>query len=226
MNDPSFYEQLQTNDNLGRVGSTKSFDSIVSLYEAFTGDTVDRDIVDSVVKKTVVKAKKPEKKKERKGSSSIKASKLSKGSKNPAKKIKQKKSEVGSLDSLKADIKPSMYGMCVIDFLPLFYGKHSLIKVYKAKVRKRILGKSSYTETLMINPMEILNDEHMTTHKICPKITVSVSIDKEICFFNPVILNVTLESIYNIPSIMKPEMDYKICAMLPMENSVSLRNAT
>lgn len=121
--DVNLYEQLQMSDNLGCVGSTKSFDSIVSLYEAFTGDTVDRDIVDSVVKNTAVKAKKPEKKKEK--SVGSKGSKPSKISKTTSKKNKQKKSDTASLDSSKQESKPCVYGMCTIDFLPLFYGKIS-----------------------------------------------------------------------------------------------------
>ncbi|XP_023311235.1 cilia- and flagella-associated protein 70-like, partial [Anoplophora glabripennis] len=199
--DPGLYEQLQLCENTKHVGSAKSFESIVSIYEALTGDTVDRDIVDAAETKAVARMKKMEKKKEKK-SAANKSSKPTKSPKATSKKQKQKISESTSVDSLSLDAKPTTYGMCVIDFLPLFYGK------------------SSFTETLMINPVELFYDERMITYKIRPKITVTVSIDKEICFPHTTILNFTVESLFNIPSVMKPDMDYKICAMLPMENSV------
>ncbi|KAJ8973431.1 hypothetical protein NQ317_016714, partial [Molorchus minor] len=32
-------------------------------------------------------------------------------------------------------------------------------------------------------------------------------------------MNTTVESIYNLPSVMSEDMDFKVCATLPMENS-------
>lgn len=121
--DPSLYEQLQLCENAKNVSSAKSFDSIVSIYEAFTGGTVDRDLVDVEVTKAMPKARKFEKKKEKKGSS--KGSKPSKGTKGTQKKQKRKISEQASVDSVSMDSKPAVYGICVIDFLPLFYGNIS-----------------------------------------------------------------------------------------------------
>ncbi|KAJ8927139.1 hypothetical protein NQ314_020412, partial [Rhamnusium bicolor] len=203
--DQSLYEQLKKSEDLRTLGPVKSFDSIVSIYEAFTGDKVDREVSDTAVKKVNIKGKKGDKKKRDskvKGKGS-KGSKMStKTSKSSSASKKQKKGDKASAVSIVKETGPMVYGMCAIDFLPLFYGK------------------KSFTETLMINPIEKVCDERMPTYKNHPKIVVTVSIDQELNFRKPVIMNFTVESIYNLPTIMNSDMDYKICVMLPMEDSV------
>ncbi|VEN60649.1 unnamed protein product [Callosobruchus maculatus] len=196
--DPQLYEQLVTNEEVLQT-PTKSYDSVVSIYEAITGQKVDvgsargssrgkkrGDGKDSDKKEKKDKAAKD--KKSKKSKSSVSASSAST-------KGKSGKSEVSIAQT------SEVYGICMIDFIPLFYGK------------------SSFRETLLIKPTKKSLDHQMIPYKNHPKITVTVSIDQELYFKDSNILSLTVESIYNIPELMTPNQSYVICAMIPMEGS-------
>lgn len=62
----------------------------------------------------------------------------------------------------------------------------------------------------------------MTRYSAKPGLSIMVSIEKPIVFpCTPIVLNLTLESIYNIPEIMNNEMEYHICLKFPSTNEVS-----
>lgn len=64
-------------------------------------------------------------------------------------------------------------------------------------------------------------DERLQSYKLFPKLIVKISINESIKFLKkPEILYVTVESIYNLPYIMKSNMNYKIAFKMPDEHNV------
>nr|CAH7767215.1 unnamed protein product [Callosobruchus chinensis] len=195
--DPLLYEQLVTDEEVLQ-SPTKSYDSVVSIYEAITGHKVDVSSAKGSRGKKKGEGKDSDKKEKKDKASKDKKSKKSKSSVSAASvstKGKSGNSEVSMAQT------SEVYGICMIDFIPLFYGK------------------SSFTETLLIKPTKKSLDHLMIPYKNHPKITVTVSIDKELYFKGSNILSLTVESIYNIPELMGPGQSYIICAMIPMEGS-------
>ncbi|CAH1975158.1 unnamed protein product [Acanthoscelides obtectus] len=186
--DPMLYEQLVVNQEVLQ-SPTRSYDSIVSIYEAITGQTVDI----SAAKRSKGSRKKAEVAKEKEDKGSDKKSKKSKSSVGRSSLSTRGKTEVSA--SQAAEI----YGICMIDFIPLFYGK------------------TSFTEALLIKPTRKSLDHKMIPYKNHPKIIVTVSIDQELHFKNSNILSLTVESIYNLPELMSANQSYIVCAMIPMD---------
>lgn len=63
----------------------------------------------------------------------------------------------------------------------------------------------------------------MIPSKCLPKLVVTLSIDNPLQVLEHPLSNIvtfTVESAYNIPDAMKPEMDYKACTQLPIHNMV------
>ncbi|KAG5894861.1 hypothetical protein JTB14_023710 [Gonioctena quinquepunctata] len=186
--------RLQINEEMAK---SISFEKTITMYEAFTDKKITRN---NLSEKTLRKTKISKKSKlEKAGKSWEKLANIP-GSK-PLMNIKQKKSITGtiSIEAMSDVPESTIYGMCTIDFIPLFQGE------------------TSFTKSLFIRPLQKFNDEKMIVHKAYPKITLTVSIDGDLDFVNPIFMNITLETIHNIPSTMKPEMDYKIGVMLPRD---------
>ncbi|KAG5894857.1 hypothetical protein JTB14_023706 [Gonioctena quinquepunctata] len=188
------YGYLQINDEMAR---SISFEKIIIMYEAFTDQKISKnDISDKTLRKT----KKSKKSRlEKTGKTKEKLGNVP-GSR-PLMNNKRKKSITGRI-SIEAmdDVQESIiYGMCTIDFIPLFQGK------------------TSFSESLLIRPLRKFDDEKMIPYKAYPKITLTVSIEGDLDFVNSIFMNITLETIHNIPSTMKPEMDYRIGIMLPRD---------
>lgn len=80
-------------------------------------------------------------------------------------------------------------------------------------------------QTIPIVPSYRVFDENMIVWKELPKLVVRMTVaDKWAVFETKLanILSLTVESMYNIPSIMTPEMEYSVCTLLPSTSSVSL----
>ncbi|KAL3266776.1 hypothetical protein HHI36_010934 [Cryptolaemus montrouzieri] len=93
-------------------------------------------------------------------------------------------------------------GMAAMDMLPL------------------ILGNKTFNASLDLKPIVTFEDDRMITFKNNPKMCVTVIIDRPIEFaVKPTILSFTVESIYNIPQAMAPEMECRICAWLPFTDN-------
>nr|CAI5868638.1 unnamed protein product [Callosobruchus analis] len=190
--DPLLYEQLVPNEEVLQT-PTKSYDSVVSIYEAITGHKVDISSAKGSSRgkkrgdgKDSGKEKSVKDKKSKKSRTTVSASSTST-------KEKSRKSEA-SVSQI-----TEVYGICIIDFVPLFYGK------------------TCFTETLFIKPTKKSLDHKMIPYKNHPKIAVTVSVDKELYFKDSNILSLTVESIYNIPELMAPNQSYVVCTMIPME---------
>ncbi|CAG9823002.1 unnamed protein product [Phaedon cochleariae] len=203
---PDIYQQLQINEAVIAT-STKSFDSIVSLYEAFTDHKIDSKLLDPKSesrtgrKAKKAKSEKPPKKVEEKPS---RASSKTSGKGRKSQSLKETQSGSALEPLVKTVEDPQVYGICAIDFLPLFQGE------------------KSFSETMLIKPIKVYKDEKMNSYKAHPKIIITVSINEELNLTNGVMMNFTLESIYNIPQLMKPDMDYKICHMVSLNETLKV----
>lgn len=83
-------------------------------------------------------------------------------------------------------------------------------------------GNASFSEFLPIMVPQPFCDDRMTTYTHQPGLNVTVTIGKPIEFLcKPQLLNVTFESIFNVPSIMNEDMEYHVCIMLPLANLVN-----
>ncbi|CAG9768408.1 unnamed protein product [Ceutorhynchus assimilis] len=97
-------------------------------------------------------------------------------------------------------IKTEMYGLCVIDLIPLFHGE------------------TSFSETLIIKPI----NQPTSTPKNQPEISITIATKDNAKLINITnILYFTVESICNVPSLMLEQMDCTICVMLPLHNSAA-----
>ncbi|XP_072383371.1 cilia- and flagella-associated protein 70-like isoform X2 [Diabrotica undecimpunctata] len=199
--DSSLYSQIQLTKPLQNIPLTKSFDSVISIYEAFTG------------RKTEISEEarnsKNKRNKSAKGSEKSKVEKNSKKSQNESKTSSEKSSTTKSksssqvkLDKTKSGVNydPTQFGICCLDLLPLFYGP------------------SKFTQMLWIKPTVQYNDNKMLSFKAHPTIVVTISMEEDLDLHDSTFLNFTLETIYNIPALMSPEMDFWACIMLPMLN--------
>ncbi|KAH1013602.1 hypothetical protein HUJ04_002576 [Dendroctonus ponderosae] len=200
--DPALYEQLQEAKEAKDAIAVEEVDSLFSLYEAFTGEKPAVQIEERKKKKKDKKVK-PEKSDRDKSKSRSKSatsrvsdkSKPSRTSKASTKADSKSKSEAIA-------IKSEIYGMCVIDLIPLFYSE------------------VSFSETLLLQPVK--QTCHMLSAcKNFPEATVTVEIKDKAPLLVDIknILNFTVESICNVPALMGPEMDCKICAILPLQNN-------
>uniref|UniRef100_A0A6P7F332 Uncharacterized protein LOC114325824 n=1 Tax=Diabrotica virgifera virgifera TaxID=50390 RepID=A0A6P7F332_DIAVI len=199
--DSSLYSQIQLTKPLQNIPLTKSFDSVISIYEAFTG------------RKTEIseeaKNKRNKRNKSAKGSEKSKAEKKSRKSQNESKTNSERSSTLKSKSSslVKSD-KPksaanydlTSFGICCMDLLPVFYKP------------------SKFSQTLYIKPTVQYTDNKMLSFKAHPTIEVTIFIEEDLDLENSTFLNFTLETIYNVPALMSEEMDYWACIMLPMLN--------
>lgn len=79
-------------------------------------------------------------------------------------------------------------------------------------------------QTIPIVPSYRVFDENMIIWKELPKLVIRITVDKKWQMLNTKLTNLlsfTVESMYNIPNIMTPEMEYCVCAILPTTESVS-----
>lgn len=53
-----------------------------------------------------------------------------------------------------------------------------------------------------------------------PQVVITVSVTQPLNIPQNLMVNLTVESIYNLPSVMKSDMDYKVCAVLPVDSMV------
>ncbi|XP_023025464.2 cilia- and flagella-associated protein 70 [Leptinotarsa decemlineata] len=188
---PFSYDYLQINTDSRYATNTRHLESIVEIYEEFTGQTIPRsDLSEQRPKKTkrTTKTKSSKRDRSTQGSDSYSKETVPRHlSSNPI---------VPELPSEYLE-DPVIYGMCTIDFLPLFQGK------------------TTFSETLLIRPIKKYDDEKMVSFKAHPKIIVTVSTDVNLSSLGVAIMNITVEAIYNIPSLMKPETDYRVNVLLP-----------
>lgn len=119
-----------------------------------------------------------------------------------SKKSKQSKSSKGSIKSeITNSIKSEIYGMCVIDLIPLFFGE------------------TSFKETLLLQPVT-QSCEILSTFKNFPEVSIEVTLKSSTTLIDiKNILYFTVESICNVPSLMLADMDCTVCAMLPLQDN-------
>lgn len=78
-------------------------------------------------------------------------------------------------------------------------------------------------QTIPIVPSYRIFDENMIVWRELPKLVISVTVQPKWDLLEPKmtnLLSLTVESMYNIPQIMVPEMEYCICVTLPSQDSV------
>ncbi|CAG9853761.1 unnamed protein product [Phyllotreta striolata] len=206
--DHKVYPQLQLNKEIKKLTPVKSFDSVVSLYEALSR-TTSQDELDQ--KKKIVGPSKSNTFKNKE--------KAEKAEKAPLKTRKESKSSLtkvllpsvtrsgASLESGSYNIQrfaafdPISFGMCTIDLVPL------------------LLGSTKVTQCQLIRPITEYMDEKMNSYKSHPRVTVTVSTSEDLDLKDITFLNFTIETIYNIPQhFIKPNFDYKFCCVLPSIN--------
>lgn len=92
--------------------------------------------------------------------------------------------------------------MFVIDLIPLFYSE------------------VSFSETLLLRPVK-QTCLILSTFKNFPEATVTVEIKDKTPLLVDIknILNFTVESVCNVPSLMVSEMECKVCGFLPLQNN-------
>ncbi|KAK9876659.1 hypothetical protein WA026_014034 [Henosepilachna vigintioctopunctata] len=197
-----------------RIDSRASFDSAVSIYEAFTGEVVKEKELLTVKKKKKKKKSVSDKSSEKTKKSdkhSTKSKEKSKGKKSERSPSKSKKGDEltsSSKTSQKSDAAAFAIGVATMDMLPL------------------VLGNQTFNDSLDLKPITSYVDDRMITYKNIPKMSVKVVIDKPITFQSkPTILSFTVESIYNIPRIMiSQDMDCRICAWLPLTDNFNKKH--
>lgn len=118
--DPKLYQQLVMAD-VPSITKIRT-ESVVSVYEALVGEKhseYTKSAVESYIKKEKKQKKEKEMEKDKKGKKKEKIKSISsKSSNNPVGKDIDQLEEVGVIRNF------DLYGMCTIDFIPLFYGKH------------------------------------------------------------------------------------------------------
>ncbi|CAG9764617.1 unnamed protein product [Ceutorhynchus assimilis] len=197
--DPSKYEYLQISAQ-GAKATSAEIDSLFRLYEAFNGERPPVQLCELKKRKKAGKRDRTENGNRQERSKSRSKSITSRDSKSSKKSKTKTKSESKSRSEL-LEVQTEIYGMCVIDLIPLFYGE------------------TSFSETLLIQPVK-QSCQILSTHKNFPEISITVAIKDNAKFINILnVLNLTVESICNVPSMMLAEMDCTVCAMLPLFNS-------
>lgn len=79
-------------------------------------------------------------------------------------------------------------------------------------------------QTIPIVPSYRQFDENMIVWKELPKLAVRVTVAEKWNMLESKLTNIlsfTIESMYNIPNIMTPEMDYSVCTLFPSTTAVS-----
>lgn len=127
-----------------------------------------------------------------------KGSRSSKGSK-ASQKSESSASEVSKPTG------PVIIGSCCLDLLPLFEGHRHVAEVLCVRKTRffSLLDCASVHDTPLLQVRAVVEERLCNTR-------------------NTNILNVTVESLYNIPNIMSPEMTYKIATCLPNPSGVNM----
>ncbi|KAL1490648.1 hypothetical protein ABEB36_013308 [Hypothenemus hampei] len=197
--DFGLYERLQET----QPTVVQEVESLYSMYEAFTGEQV------SV---RPLHRKKKDKKKSKKGSRDKSKPSHSKSSNSSVKSKKSKKSKslMGSSrnsqskSDTKIQIKSEIYGICVLDLIGLFYGETTIL------------------ESLLLKPVK-RSCHILSTFKNFPQVSLKVSIKEGHQLLENInnILNFTVESICNAPSLLYSDLECTVCSILPLQNSGS-----
>nr|XP_023017601.1 cilia- and flagella-associated protein 70-like isoform X1 [Leptinotarsa decemlineata] len=216
--DPNLQDQLQNSIRVSSITS-KVFEgfreSIISVYEPIPDQALEFAEESNQKEKASPKGKKsksPKKGKNRSSASEPSTSKASMKTKATKKPVKTKLSKIKSKSTSSTSATTSgsaieirkevmSFGMCTIDLLPLFYGQ------------------KSFSETILIKPVRKYGEEQMKTYETNPKIVVTVSVEEDINIIGSTIMNCTVESIYNIPLLMTPEMEYMMCGIISVNET-------
>lgn len=121
----------------------------------------------------------------------------------------KKESRLEKSEEVFVDVTPRIVGTCTLDLLPLFLGQEQVLQTIPLVVSHRVF------------------DETMIAWKEIPKVVIRVKVEETWDMLNTKLSNLvslTIESMYNIPNIMTPEMEYCVCTLLPSVNSVSVNN--
>lgn len=116
------------------------------------------------------------------------------------------------------DTTPRVLGTCTMDLVCLFLGTLNFLESYCILQIYFWLGQESVTETLLILPSYRKFDENMIASKELPRVIVRLVLENRWTLLDTKqanILSFTVESMYNIPSLMVPEMEYNVCTVLP-----------
>lgn len=87
-----------------------------------------------------------------------------------------------------------------------------------------LIGQDQVAQTIPLVPNHRLFDENMIVWKELPKLVVRVAVEEKWEMLSAKLTNLlslTVESMYNIPTVMSPEMEYCVCTLLPSVESVS-----
>ncbi|XP_045480859.1 cilia- and flagella-associated protein 70-like [Harmonia axyridis] len=208
--DNEFFNQMQLFEDMTQ-GSKSSFDSAISVYEAFTGEIVeDKELIKQTRQSNKNKVLSEESSVEKiasKDDLTITSLKDKNKNKKPDKSsMKGKKNEdlsSPSKTSQRSDENSIVVGMGTMDMLPL------------------ILGNQKFNASVDLKPLVSYDDDRMVTFRNIPKMCVTVLIDKPIEFAkDPTILSFTVESIFNVPQVMSSsDLECRICAWIPFTDN-------
>ncbi|XP_071056338.1 cilia- and flagella-associated protein 70-like isoform X1 [Onthophagus taurus] len=121
-----------------------------------------------------------------------------------SKKGSEKTSSIAETSQLTLPIKPTgpqLLGIAKLDLLPIF------------------LGYSTFDEALCIEKSPPVFDETATSLENLLKVKVNVSLEGEpLNIDSSTILHLTVESAYNIPSLVATDFQYELCCLIPGEH--------
>lgn len=209
--DPALYDQLSINPQYSAKPS--SLDTVISIYEALIDETISDALKETTFESGTENTPK-------KTTSALKKEKFKTDRQRKNDKRKQSMSSLRTISSEydssyrreATDSKKLFYGYAIIDFLPLMYGA------------------TEYKETLLLQTHIELRDDRMVPYKKHPKVIVTVSIDEPLAMNYSMLMNFSIESIFNIHSSFA-NCDIQLYCALPNSDdsilgSIELENPT
>lgn len=205
--DPEIMDQLERSRSaIASYESKLSFDSAISQYELFTGVAIeDKEEIKKVTRsaddhKTIDRA-------EIEGSVlSVDRKREEKDKNKTRKSLRKSESDTRRYSSTtktteREDPTGTILGICSIDLLPL------------------VLSNNGFTVSCELKQMITYQDDRMTTYKNIPKIIATLSMENSICLQSPTILSFSLDSIFNVTSMLKQASECSVCAWIPIDES-------